>query len=221
MSEEYSLIKEYDNYYTKKQESICIYYSVYDGWNSVDDTKTWLMSHNVHVDNYRYIQVTNKKTGKIQIYPVNIQTLQNKIVFTKEISYVRNHLLASFCAEAYLPKEIYDSCGIFDFANAFTKPRINGDWKDTILNDLAPQYDITCLTGRPDTITAKDYCILLGTVFFNTYIPVYQLNVMDAYFADEYNSPSRWRLWKKGVRYYNPFRHEAILKNGSKATLAY
>ena len=38
-------------------------------------------------------------------------------------------------------------------------------------------------------------------------VPVFKLNVMDLYLSD---FPSRWKLWKKGVSYYNYYTGESL-----------
>lgn len=46
---------------------------------------------------------------------------------------------------------------------------------------------------------------IVGVLFVA--VCIFKLNVMDLYLSD---SPSRWKLWEKGVSYYNYYTGESL-----------
>ena len=202
--EKYTVTKEYDNYYTKRHETFPITYTIYDGFDSMQKAIDFLISYGIDSDMFQYVQVVNNKTERQQVYPVTMETLQHEIVITKGCCYARD--TEFFHYDKFVSFSQFDNSPIPDIAQGFSRPRISSEWCHTILEDLKPTYDFFSLTNLGGKYLQVDACILLGMVFFDTMIPVYDLNVMDSYYADAWNSPSRDKLWNKGVKAYQPFR---------------
>ncbi len=83
----------------------------------------------------------------------------------------------------------------------FTKPRVAQSWMDKLEKDVRQLFSVNVYHGEKTKKLPDSNCvILIARNMFYTIVPVFQLNVMDLYLAD---SPSRRKLWKKGISAYN------------------
>lgn len=190
----YELKKEFANYYLKRKDAITFRYTVFDGFDTKQEAEK-AVARLGHSPSY-YVYILFKK----MIYAVSMETLQKQVVIGKNDIYYRYEDVVNMIT--------HDEIGTFPFQ--ITNPRIGSDWMDACARDLEE------IEGKPLTVVGerrlagmnrftRNSTILLGIAFFDTMVPVYQLNAFDVYFS---YPPSRFKLWEEGVRAYNPFTNE-------------
>lgn len=199
--------KKFQNYYTKSEDQIDLTYVVQEGFHDVPEARAFVESIDNNPENFAYINF------KGSIYVVSMETLGRQIVAGKEEIWFRdgeyNFNYGFKGTEKTISAEQKS-----EVSTKIVKPRISSQWADELLNDLqaingAP-LEVLCGQNFKGPNLVSNSIILLGTTFFDTMIPVHKLNVMDAYFA---NSPSRWKLDKKGVTAYNPYKEKYEYEN--------
>lgn len=138
-------------------------------------------------------------------YPVTMELLGKQLAITKTVSWYRNGTssLNGFSGvQMRCPTNELKTLKKVEIK----APRVSKPWHNEIVKDLKALSSSSVVVYKCDDKTLRDCAIiLLGSLFFDTQVPVYKLNVFDKYFAF---SPSRAKLWKEGYKTYNPYTYE-------------
>lgn len=196
-----SIVKEFTNFYSKSRESIEIYYRLWHGWHTLEEARGAVSALGLNEEVFVYISLDGEWNA------VSMQALSKQVVINKDIISYRNNGEEVFApAEEVINGKALDSLGI-------TRPCTHTIWCKTIKEDIESLFDVQIVPGYKARPTARDKgvlghnaLILLATTMFDTMVPVFKLNVMDSYL--EY-SPSRQKLWAKGISKYNYYTGEA------------
>jgi hypothetical protein len=149
---------------------------------------------------------------------VTMENLGNQIVLNKDIIYYRKGAYiwggGGFAGDEVFisTKEYARNSSKYELPH-IQRPKISYGWTGALKDDLETLFSLDWEEGSKAQPTSKDRfwllqnsIILLGTTMFDTMVPVFKLNVMDEYMQ---NSPSRHKLWKKGISKYNYYTSEA------------
>ena len=214
MGETYIIRKTYENLYTHRMESIDLRYTVYDGFDCADAAYAFLDAHGIMRGAYVIVQVHNRASNRIQMYPVTEATALKAIVFAREASYVREYEYRMY--EALLAPAECDASPLFAIAREFRHPCISPVRRHTARDDLTQAYEISAIAGPPYRELRENACELVAEMFFDTLVPVDALDVMNEYFDRLSDAPAGAELWKNGIAAYNPFRNEAVYAHERK-----
>ena len=205
-------VKNFDNYYSKAKDSLEISYRLWHGWESVEEAKKAVSELGLNEEAFLYIALNGQWNA------ISMENLGNQIVLNKDIVYYRKGAY-SWGGGGFYGDEVF--IGTQDFLKDSTKyempniqrPKISYGWTSTLKDDLEELFFVESEYGSKAQPTSKDRywllhnaMILLGTTMFDTMVPVFKLNVMDEYMQD---SPSRHKLWSKGISKYNYYTKEA------------
>lgn len=176
----------YYNYYLKKPCVLDLTYTLQKGFESLDEAKE-IISKKWNPEHFTYILVDQ------QIYAVAMELIGNQIVLTKEVCFYRYNRIDNYC----------DFKDYQIIPTMIKKPRISRRWNDIVAKDIKKLFSVEILQGPGSSYVRDNSVVLLACVLFDTMIPVYELNAADRFF-DDY-PPSMQKLWKNGVKSYNPF----------------
>ena len=200
------IIKTFENYYqTGKTDTIELEYCLPKGMGYLPDVKKIIQKNGFDPELFAYISVDD------ELCAVSMELLGNQIVLSGEKCYFKSgkwNLHGFSGVEGYV-----DFSEMSSIPTKINKPRVNQWWTDEVAKDIKELFDIKITRGTliPESAVSDTHLIiLLAKIMFVTKIPVFRLNVMDAYFA---NSPSRFKLWKNGVYAYNPYTGEEDIRS--------
>ena len=161
-------------------------YTLQKGFESLDEAKEIILKK-WNPEHFTYILVDQ------QIYAVAMELIGNQIVLTKEVCFYRYDRIDNYC----------DFKDYQIIPTMIKKPRISRRWNDIVAKDIKKLFSVEILQGPGSSYVRDNSVVLLACVLFDTMIPVYELNAADRFF-DDY-PPSMQKLWKNGVKSYNPF----------------
>lgn len=186
---------KYRSFYSKRVERIKLKWTFEEGFENKELAIKGIEKCGQNPDEFSLVLF------KKMYYPVSICTLDQEIVISKEYIWYKkgkgNALLK------YKQSELEEPIYVIKDA------RIGAVWTQT-MGDILREFDSDVTCEVPQNIKAKSYMrenclILVSCAMFDTLIPVYQLGCADDFFADP---PSRWKLWRTGIRRYNPFNQK-------------
>ena len=216
---ERTIVKEYENFYTGRRMTYPIVYQLQPGFRSVGEAKESVGSI-TNPENFLYIRVDD------ELYAVTMEMLGKQCVVTKGVCRYRN---GAFSVNGFSGEEellTFEELKSKGKTLSIQKVRVGQWWNDELKKDIESLFSVSIeYTGenvpndktRMGKTLVSDSIVLIGTILFASMVPVYYLNVMDAYMND---SPSRWKLWREGITAYNPYSkktsHDIHIIGGTK-----
>lgn len=190
----------YPNYYSKKEETISLKWTIEEGFCKLEDAYEAVKNLGQDPEEFSVVCFMN------MFYPVSICTIQKEVLISKNFVWYKNG--------AYTELKKYRKEDLKELPYRIENTRISSIWAEEMLRSMRSfDPNISCIVApkaKAKIYLEPDCMILFGGVMFDTLIPVYELNCMDMYF--EY-PPSRMRLWKEGIKKYNPYNYKKICKN--------
>lgn len=202
-----TLIKTYDNFYEKRTCTAELTFTLQQGLGNLDEAKN-IVAQKWNPNHFSYIKVDN------ELYAVAIETLGRQIILSKELCYFRNGSwsIGGFCGT----EKHCDFSEILSIPTVITKPRTSSWWNDTVAKDIKSLFTVEVISSVKGDYIKENSITLLARILFDTLIPVFELNVIDAYFSSYHWCPSRQRLWKEGICAVNPYKDIYIYKEKGK-----
>lgn len=192
----YKLNKNFKNYYLKRPDLITFRYEVFQGFISMEQARDAVQRLQQDPDHFLYV------TFMHNIYAVSMETLKKQVVVGYDTIYLKWNEQSA----------LYKTSELKALPFVIEHPRIRSIWKQQMIQDLK-QIDgqrSLSVTGSPYLLGGQfeqNALTLLGIAFFETQIPVYQLNSVDMYFN---HPPSFQDLWATGVCSTNPFKDQKV-----------
>lgn len=177
----------------EKKEKITLEWDVADGFSTKNAAMVAVEEAGQNIEEFSFVVFNG------MYYPVSICTTSKEILISRDYIWLKPK--NSNVLHRYNRKK----CKPYKIINA----RISRCWNTTMVDDLQ-EFDSNFRCEVAEKVKAKGYMrsdcmVLFGCAMFSTMIPVFKLNAVDRYFV---NSPSRWKLWKNGIKKYNPFTDE-------------
>ena len=214
---EKTIEKTYDNYYTGTKMVYPITYRLQPGFKSVAEAKEAVKTI-TNPENFIYIRIDN------ELYAVTMELLGKQCVVTKGRCYYRDGIcdMNGFCGKEQFIN--YNKLVSRKISLEIKKVRVGQQWMDEIQKDIESLFNVSVEQLGASVSYSKtlisDAIILVGIVLFSSMVPVFYLNVMDLYMS---NSPSRWKLWQKGITAYHPYTkacsYDKNIIGGTRASL--
>lgn len=194
----YTLTKTFKNYYLKKEDTIELTYQVFKGFDTIEDAKKAVLALQQEPRHFLYI------TFQKQIYAVSVETIKQQVVIGLSDIYLINQS----------SREVYSRTTFDILPFTIQSPRVRSYWSGDLSKDLmrieGEPLSFKCDNSLFNQLSIDCAFNTLGAAFFQTQVPVYQLNCLDTYVKQ---SLTYQDLWAQGVKAINPFHGKVEYTN--------
>lgn len=196
---EFKKVLFYNNYYSKKDESIEITFNIEEGFATKEKAVAAIKESGQIEEEFSYVIFKN------MFYPVSICNIDEEIVIAKEYIWYKEY--------AYGGIKKFHRKLISNPPYVINNARVHSRWTNSlmdILKEIDPQVDCRVASKVKAKSYMRENCMIVFIcAMFDTMIPVFKLNCVDEFFS---YPPSFMRLWEDGIMEFNPFSEDRIYK---------
>lgn len=189
----------FSNFYTNENDSIKLFFTVEDGFDSIEEAVNTVRSMNQDSSAMRFA------CFRRQVYAIGIDGPYKEIVIAKEFMWIR-HQYSLLKQERKPLKE-----------SVVKKNSAHGVWNHRLAEDMfnateTNAFYLTTETGKNCNgyQYALNFQTLLAIAFCDTIVSVFKLGAFDKYFMMDYQ-PSRKKYWAEGVVAINPYESGSVV----------